>query len=312
MTDLTIQAKNNPANHPQPRFRAEGGLFLCTFEAMASDCEIVLEGLDKAIAQGICEAIVIETWRIEAKFSRYRKDNLIHAINQGGVEVEIDSETSALFEFADQCYQASGGLFDITSGVLRRLWKFDGGTRVPSDSEREAIKQHIGWDKVARTASTIRLQQGMEIDLGGIGKEYAVDRALLIAVQALSDRKAQSVLINFGGDLAATGARVSGEPWRVGIESAMRDNTAVARIELYGGAIATSGNANRYVIYCGRKLPHILNPITAWPVEGAPSGVSVAAPSCLHAGMLSTLSMLQGAEAESFLQRQGVQYWLQM
>lgn len=312
MTDLIIQTKDNPANHPQPLFRAEGGLFLCTFDAMASDCELVLEGLDLAIALGICEAIVIEIWRIEAKFSRYRKDNLIHAINQGGVEVTIDPETSALFEFADQCYQASDGLFDITSGALRRIWKFDGGTCVPSERERQEIKQYIGWDKVTRTATTIRLQKGMEIDLGGIGKEYAVDRALLIAVQALSNRKSQSVLINFGGDLAATGARVSGEPWRVGVESAMRDNTAVAKVELYGGAIATSGNANRFVLYQGRKLPHILNPKTAWPAEGAPAGVSVAAPSCLHAGMLSTLSMLQGGGAESFLQTQGVQYWLQV
>lgn len=297
--------------HPQPVFRNEDGVSYCYFEAMASDCELVLEGLDRAVAKGVCEGIVSEVWRIEAKYSRYRKGNLIDEINQGERKVAIDAETAALFHFAEQCYQISDGLFDITSGVLRKIWRFDGGSDIPTKEQRNAVKNLIGWDKVERTATSIKLPKGMEIDLGGIGKEYAVDRALLIAVQALSDRTRQSVLINLGGDLAATGRRPSGKPWVVGVESASRNQTAVASAELCSGAIATSGNANRYVIYLGKKLSHILNPRTCWPVEGAPSAVSVAAPSCLHAGMISTISMLQGANAERFLKSESIQYWLQ-
>lgn len=312
MSTIHIKQEFNSANHPQPYFRAEGGLFYCLFKAMASDCELVLEGFDRAVALGLCEGIIIETWRIEAKFSRYRQDNLIHAINKGGVEVAIDAETHALFEFAEQCYQISDGLFDITSGVLRKIWKFDGGSNIPSEAQRKKSLADIGWHLVERTEKSIKLPAGMELDLGGIGKEYAVDRALMIALQVISDRSSQSALINLGGDLASSGPRVSGDPWFVGVESAMRDQTAVASVELYGGGLATSGNANRFVMHEGRKLPHILNPKTAWPIEGAPSAVSVAAPSCLHAGMLSTLAMLQGHSAEDFLQSQGVQYWIQM
>ena len=311
MPTLQIKQEFSPANHPQPYFRAEGGLFYCSFKAMASDCEVVLEGFDRAVAQGVCEGVVIETWRIESKFSRYRSDSVIQTINQGDVTVNIDAETHALFEFADQCYQISDGMFDITSGVLRKIWTFDGGSKVPSEFERESLLERIGWHRVQRSESSIMLPKGMELDLGGIGKEYAVDRALIIALQVICDRSTQSVLINLGGDLASSGPRVGGEPWVVGVESALRDQTAVASVELFGGGIATSGNANRFVVHEGRKLPHILNPKTAWPIEGAPAAISVAAPSCLHAGMLSTIAMLQGENANEFLVAQGVRYWIQ-
>ncbi|MDA3868673.1 MAG: FAD:protein FMN transferase [Gammaproteobacteria bacterium] len=117
------------------------------------------------------------------------------------------------------------------------------------------------------------------------------------------------MLVNFGGDLATTGERRNGACWSVGRLITGRDNT-VALFKLYRGAIATSGDAHRYLLKNGVRYSHVLNPQTGWSVPDAPHTVSVAAPTCIEAGMMSTLAMLQGEQAQAFLQLQEVDYWL--
>ncbi|MCK4675467.1 MAG: FAD:protein FMN transferase, partial [Gammaproteobacteria bacterium] len=146
---------------------------------------------------------------------------------------------------------------------------------------------------------------GMEIDLGGIGKEYAVDRCVQIARQKTSE----SVLVNFGGDLAMTSARKNKRFWSVG-RLITSSEEACGLFQLYHGAIATSGDANRYLLKDGKRYSHILNPKTGWSVLDAPHTVSVAAATCIEAGMMSTLAMLQGGQAEAFLKLQEVDYWI--
>jgi thiamine biosynthesis lipoprotein len=145
----------------------------------------------------------------------------------------------------------------------------------------------------------------MEVDLGGIGKEYAVDRCVQIARQKTSN----SVLVNFGGDLAMTTARQDKKFWSVG-RLVTGSDEASGIFQLYSGAIATSGDANRYLLKDGVRYSHILNPKTGCSVVGAPNTVSVAAPTCIEAGMMSTLAMLQGGKAEEFLKLQEVNYWV--
>ncbi len=294
-----------------------------SFQAMASDCEVLFEGLSQAQVEVVLRDIVIETWRIEAKFSRYRSDSIIYAINHSkGSAVEVDSETAGLLDFAAQCFELSDGMFDVTSGVLRKIWRFDGGSLIPSDEDIDAIKAHIGWQYVSWNAPLFSLPDGMELDFGGIGKEYAVDRALLIAmtyikkffknVAPFDGASKPSAVINFGGDIACSGPRQSGAPWVIGVESCHFDKTSVATISIARGGVASSGDARRFILHEGKKLPHILDPRTARPVEGAPKAISVAAQTCMQAGMLSTFAMLHGHESEAFLKTQGVQYWLQL
>jgi thiamine biosynthesis lipoprotein len=151
----------------------------------------------------------------------------------------------------------------------------------------------------------------MEIDLGGIGKEYAVDRAIGEA-QCVS---IAPVLVNFGGDLRASGPRRSGRPWRVGIEQPGADGTqteepsAVGVVELLRGALATSGDSRRFLLRDGVRYSHILEPHTGWPVADAPRSITVAAGTCVEAGTLATFAMLHGSNAESFLEGQGVPFW---
>ncbi|MGA7616352.1 MAG: FAD:protein FMN transferase, partial [Thermoanaerobaculia bacterium] len=167
-----------------------------TFEAMASPCSVLTDTDDREEAAALLEIAEGEAKRIEQKFSRYRGDNLVHAINHAnGRAVEVDEETALLIDYAATCWTTSDGKFDLTSGVLRRVWKFDGGTRVPS---RHAVKEclrDVGWSRVTWAPPVLTLPAGMEIDFGGIGKEYAVDRAAAL----MASRTKSSFLVNFGG-----------------------------------------------------------------------------------------------------------------
>ena len=129
--------------------------------------------------------------------------------------MKVDDETARLIDFAATLHEVSAGKFDITSGILREAWTFDGSDRVPAANDVAAILERVGWSKVRWDKPLLTLGPGMQIDLGGIAKEYAVDRtASLIAAQ--SD---EACLVNFGGDLAALKPPLQSGAWQVGIEA---------------------------------------------------------------------------------------------
>ncbi len=278
------------------------------FDAMASPCEILIESGDRETAERLTRIAAAEAWRIEDKFSRYRAGNAVDRINASdGEAIEVDDETAALLDFADTLYSLSNGRFDITSGALRVVWTFDGGDRLPDPQAVKAILRRVGWDKVSWQRPVFALQPGMQIDLGGIGKEYAVDRVTV----TLREAATCSALVNFGGDLAVTRAPRERRAWRVGIEpvSAADKRRNEAVLEIATGALATSGDSRRFLLKDGVRYSHILDPRSGWPVEGAPRSVTVAADTCTQAGMLSTLAMLEGYNAEAFLDGEGVKNW---
>jgi thiamine biosynthesis lipoprotein len=285
----------------------QGAYWQGRFKAMASPCEILVEVQQETEARLLCEAAEAEARRIEQKFSRYRDDNIVHALNNGaGKPVTVDDETADLLDFAHRCHEISGGRFDVTSGVLRRIWKFDGGHGIPSRKQAKAMLPLIGWPRISWQRPEVTVPPGMEIDLGGLGKEYAVDRVATL----LADRTTAPVLVNFGGDLRAVGRRASGQSWQVGVELPGQVDSAGLKLELGIGALATSGDARRFLLREGIRYPHILNPRTAWPVMQAPRSVTVLGDTCTEAGLLATLAMLRGNEAEQFLAEQGVQNWV--
>ena len=277
------------------------------FNAMACPCEILIETSDKDLAWKTTHTVWQEAIRIEQKFSRYRHDNIIYKINNAnGNPVEVDDETASLLDFAAQCYELSDRKFDISSGVLRKAWRFDGTDNVPMQSLIDSIMPFVGWYRASWKKPVLRLQPGMEIDLGGIGKEYAVDQAAKLA----SNVSDSSLLVNFGGDIYANKPRRSNMPWLIGVDDpGNTGNKAVGKIELYQGGLTTSGDARRFLLKAGVRYSHILDPLTGWPVPDAPRSVTVIANTCLEAGMLSTFAMLNGKNAEQFLAAQKVKYW---
>jgi FAD:protein FMN transferase len=279
------------------------------FTAMACPCEVLVETREESVARRAATIAAQCAWSIERKFSRYRDDNLVHRINTAnGAPVVVDDETAKLLDFADTLTRISGGRFDITSGVLRRAWTFDGGDRVPSQATIDALLRHVGWDKVRWHRPELQMQPQMQIDFGGIGKEYAVDAAAGLIENEFGDL---SCVVNFGGDAAVRHPRKDGTPWRVGVEAAAAPGAALGLIKLRQGGLATSGDSRRFVLANGKRYSHILDARTGWPLPDAARSVTVAAGTCTQAGALSTLAMLEGAQARCFLEGQGVQFWVQ-
>jgi thiamine biosynthesis lipoprotein len=220
----------------------------------------------------------------------------------------VDDETADLLAYADRMHQASDGLFDITSGVLSRAWDFRAG-RLPSSEALYSLRQCVGWSLTRlerrRGASSFELvRPGMEIDFGGFGKEYAADRAAVL----LQERNLRHGFVNLGGDIRLIGPRPDGAPWTLAIQHPREPGRALASIAMHEGALATSGDYERYFIGPdGERYCHVLNPQTGWPVRAWRS-ISVVAPLCLAAGSICTIAMLKGGDALPFLREHATDF----
>lgn len=261
---------------------------------LGGPCAIHVYANDARLAAQALQAADAELLRIEACYSRYRVDSIISRINASagdGRGVVVDDETAALLDYADAAYRESEGRFDITSGVLRHAWDFR-EARVPSAEALAALLPLVGWSRVAWRRPRLSLPQvGMQLDFGGFGKEYAVDRiAALLRAQGIV-----SGLVDLAGDLCILGPHPDGRPWQVGLQHP-RQRGAIATLSMTAGAVASSGDYERGFVLDGRRYCHILDPRTGWPVQGL-AGVSVVADQCLVAGTAATSAMLMGAEA---------------
>lgn len=292
---------------PLAAVAVDGGGWLFSLRALGGPCEVRLDDARPFSAlREQAEAACAEVRRIELRYSRYRPDSLLSRINAAAGQAEpvaIDAETAALLRFGGLLHAQSGGLFDLTSGVLRQAWDFRSG-RLPTPERVEAARRRVGWDKVELGQDRVRLTEpGMELDLGGIGKEYAADR-VASALQATGLRHGW---VNLAGDIRVLGPRTDGSPWQFGIQHPRDSAALLATLALADGALATSGDYERYIEQGGRRYCHILDPRSGWPV-GQWRSVSVVAPTCTAAGALTTLAMLMGPEALDLLNAQGVAF----
>ena len=197
------------------------------FTAMGSPCRFRLDCLEAESAMAAVADAEAEVRRLEYKYSRYLGDSLTCTINRragSGTATPVDPETAGLLDYAQTLWEQSDGLFDLTSGVLRRAWDFRSG-RLPEQSELDQLLPLVGWDHVRREGQSIYLPiAGMELDFGGCVKEYAADAALAELVRS----GIRHVLVDLGGDMAAAGGQASGAPWPIGIRSPDGVSRAVA------------------------------------------------------------------------------------
>ena len=276
------------------------------FKAMGSACEVVLASHTQNEAESMAKLAIDEVLRIERTYSRYTTDSIIAKINQqaGCGAVQCDDETWALFKFASQLFDQSDGLFDITSGVLRQAWDFK-NPEVPSSQKLEALLPLVGWEKVVLQDQSIALPlAGMEIDLGGFGKEYAADRA----AQVLKEKGVTHGYVNLAGDMRFLGPKPTGEPWMIGIQDPRALDQVVATLPITMGGLATSGDYERYFELNGQRYCHVLNPKTGMPVSYWRS-VSVTSPATVVSGCTTTMAMLKEAEGLAFLQATGFDFF---
>jgi thiamine biosynthesis lipoprotein len=274
------------------------------FSAMGSRCEVRLYACGETAAARCAERAIADVRRLDAKFSSYRDDSFVAEINRAaaaGLGVDVDAETATLLDYAATCFEQSGGLFDITAGVLRDAWGVE-RTSLPDAALLRALLARVGFDKLVWRRPTLRFGvAGMAVDFGGLVKEYAADRAAVICAEAGFTHG----LVDLGGDIRIIGPHPDGAPWSVGIRHPRRPAEVMASIDLPHGAVATSGDYERFIEIDGRRYSHIVSPSTGMPVRALAS-VSVVADECIVAGSATTIAMLLEQRGPQWLKEVGL------
>ena len=275
----------------------EGCLHKLQFRAMSTHCQVNCHGVSAEAARMFQRDVVAWVAQFEARYSRFIPDSLIGRINDAAGErwVETDPETDRLFDLCQELFFFTRGSFDPTALPLLRLWNWKQNPPViPDDRAVQAAHALVGWNKIQRRPGGIFLpQRGMALDLGGIGKEYAVDCVMNMAIQ----RGIPNVLVDFGQDVRVRGHAPDKKFWCIGLDDAMNPGKCWAGVAVTDHAVATSGDYLRHFTVNGRRFGHIIDPRTGYPALNDCRAVSVIAPSCTIAGLLSTSVCILGAKA---------------
>ncbi len=265
-----------------------------TFQAMSTDCRVHFQAEDSRFAEQFQNFVLDWVAFFEAKYSRFLPDSLISRINSAAGEhwVEIDQETDVLFNLCQELLFFTRGVFDPSALPLMRLWNWKAkDPAVPSATEVKAALELAGWNKVERRPGGIFLPRtGMMIDLGGIGKEYAVDRVITMAVE----RGIKNVLVDFGQDVRVRGESPQKGPWCIGLEDPRAPGKCWTSVIVNNHAVATSGDYLRHFVHEGRRYGHIIDPRDGYPANTGVLSVSVVSPHCTFAGIVSTAAVILG------------------
>ena len=264
------------------RFRVMGGWGLVRFVA---DCSI-------AEAETIARRAIDEAERIERKYSRFLPGSVVSRINRdaGRTPVAVDQETVGLTAKSLDLAERTEGAFSPAVGALRRVWNFRAG-RVPASEEVAALVPLLDWRLVSLRHGTVFLRRdGMEMDFGGVGKEYAADRV----AARLEDLGVESAVVNLAGDLRTVGSRGDGRPWKIGVQDPRHLDRCRFAIRTMGEAgVASSGDYERFFMADGVRYHHLFDARTGWPARGVAS-VTTIAPTAFEAGLASTAAFLLG------------------
>jgi len=275
---------------------ASAGLHTLTFTAMSTHCQVKCQSPDATLVREFQdEALDWVAW-FEARYSRFIGDSLIGQINAAAGQqwVEIDPETEALFKLCQEMIFFTRGVFDPTALPLMKLWNWKAQPPVvPTEEAVRAARELVGWNKIQRRPGGIFLPRaGMLLDLGGIGKEYAVDRVLTMGLQ----RGLTNLLVDFGQDVRVHGRPPNGEKWIIGLEDPHQPGQCWTAVAVDNEAVATSGDYVRHFVHAGKRFGHIVDPRTGYPVDNGVLAVSIVAPHCTFAGILSTAAFILGPQ----------------
>jgi thiamine biosynthesis lipoprotein len=272
--------------------------------------EIVAYGADRARLSEAAEAAFEEIDRLDRQMSNYAEASELSYVNRnaGRGEVIVEKELFDFLKLSLEYSRATGGAFDITVGPLMKAWGFFGGQgRVPEPGELTAVMAKVGYQhvKLNEAKHAIRFdREGVELDLGGIAKGYAVDKA----AEILRQSGVTSALITSGGSsICAIGAPPDKAAWSVEVSDPMNRARHVTSLELKDRSISTSGCHEKTFTAGGKTYCHIMNPRTGYPIEEVVSA-TIVTPSGVEAEVFSKAVMVMGVEkTKEFLkQRQDV------
>lgn len=273
---------------------AAAGFYKLAFQAMGTVCRVHFRTLNPALAMEFQNNLLRWVAQFEAKYSRFIADSLIGRINAAAGEywVEIDTETENILKLCGEMVFFTRGAFDPTALPLIQLWNWKTNPPVvPTEAQIAATRELCGWNKIQRRPGGIFLPRaGMCLDLGGIGKEYAVDQVTNMALQC----GIEHVLVDFGQDVRVHGTPPEGGAWHIGLDDPQNPGKCWTGLAVTQHAVATSGDYLRHFTKDGRRYGHIIDPRTGLPVWNGCLSVSVIAPTCTMAGVLTTSAFILG------------------
>jgi thiamine biosynthesis lipoprotein len=271
-----LMGREKPENAPLTRAGRDSSEELLRLEAsvdsMGSTYSVVLYGTDRDRMEETVEAAFEEVRRLDRMLSNYRADSEMTEVNRFAAErpVKVTPEFYRFVAAALEFSRLSEGAFDMTVGPLMKVWGFyKGSGRLPRKAEVASALKNVGWRNVLLNQEdrTIRFhRQGIELDPGGIGKGYAVDRM----VEVLKEKGVSSAMISSAGSsifgLGSPGASTRG--WEVKIRDPKDENKTVARLFLKNQSLSTSGNYEKFFLAGGKIYSHIMDPRTGYPAKG--------------------------------------------
>jgi thiamine biosynthesis lipoprotein len=236
-----------------------------------------------------------EMTRLEKLMSHNIPGSEISKINAHGNEapVPVSAEVLQVIERGIYWGQRSEGMLDISIDPLQKLWQFDEEHKaVPPQEDLALAVSRVDFQNIKIADRKIQLKEvGMSLHLGAIAKGYAVDRALELLARA----GLKNALVNAGGDLAAIGGPKDGLPWKIGLQHPRKPEAVIAELDLSSGAVATSGDYQKYFILDGTRYHHVINPRTGWPAAEMVSA-TVIAKNTMDADALATAVFVLGVE----------------
>jgi len=272
-------------------------LYEVNFHALGTNCTVKFKSSSSKESEHFFNKILAWIVDYESRYSRYLSDSLIGLINSnaGTSPIEINDEDENLFNVCDEMHFFTKGVFDPTALPLINLWNWKSKNPIiPDKCSIDSAKKRVNWRKVERRPGSFFLsEKGMEIDLGGIGKEYAVDQLVQMAV---TQHGIKDLMIDFGQDVFALGAP-SGKPaWHIGLDDAYNPGSCWAGVAINNHSVASSGDYIRSFVLDGIRYSHIIDIRSGYPVGNGSRSVTVISPSCVMAGILSTTAFILGIE----------------
>jgi len=270
---------------------------------MGTFAKVIAVAPDTKTAKNCIEAAFKQLEHIEALMSWRKEGSEIARVNRDAYTnpVRVSGPTFEVLQKSVEFSKLSEGAFDITVGPLMDLWRSAADTnRVPTEAELQQVHSKVGFEKLILDADNLTVRfavDGMKLDLGGIAKGYAIDKA----VEAMQKAGATGAMVDVGGDIRCFGKPAGKDKWLIGLQNpatakdAMDTGTSLLALELTDSAVATSGDYRRFVLIEGRRYSHILDTATGWASKGLAS-VTVIAPSAADADALATAVSVMGLE----------------
>ena len=287
----------NPTLQKTYSFHKEREIAVLSFQAFGTTCKVKYSIFDSIDYEFVSQQVIQWVQGFEQRYSRYLENSWLSLVTaSAGVKpIPLTQEDVLTLRAGSFAYFQSNQTIDPSCLPLTALWqKAKAKNQVPQESEISEAKELVNWQNVQISEDEIYLPfEGMGLDFGGFGKEFAVDQVS----EKLRNLNCENFLVDFGGDIFASGFASEGISWKVGIEKPQGTDQPVFVANLTNMSLATSGNYRKFFDLNNKRYGHTIDHRTGYPTIHSELSASVISPSCLKSGIISTSCLMSGKQA---------------